>query len=133
MAVLCFGESLVALALRSLRLLSFSRATATAFLCGGSFPEDCPSKVNDWTISKITSFIERDSLLSLERFGMGVLYTLTIRDGKKGFRSVLEIFPEVLHLVERFPQGGHTNRTILSASEKGQAVDKAAELIGMSP
>jgi hypothetical protein len=83
-AVLFFGDSLAALALRSFRPLSFSRATAAAFFCGISFPEDCLSEVNDWTISKTTSLMERESLLLLERFGMGLLYTLTLRDGKKG-------------------------------------------------
>jgi hypothetical protein len=83
-AVLFFGDSLAALALRSLRLLSFSRATAATFFCGGSFPEDCPSEVNDWTIPKTTSFMERDSFPLLERFGMGLFYTLNIRDGKQG-------------------------------------------------
>jgi hypothetical protein len=36
-------------------------------------PRDCPAEVNDWTISKTTSFRERDSVLCLERFDMGVL------------------------------------------------------------
>ena len=83
-AVLFFGDSLAALALRSLRPLSFSRATAAAFSCGGSFPGDCPSKVNDWTISKTTLFMERGFSLLLERFGMELLYTLNIKDGKQG-------------------------------------------------
>ena len=67
---------MAALALRSLRPLSFSRATVAAFFCGDSFPEDCPFEVNDWTISNTTSFMERDSLLLLERFGMGILLSL---------------------------------------------------------
>jgi hypothetical protein len=88
-AVLFLGDSLAAFALRSLRPLSFSRATAAAFFCGGSCSEDYPSEVNDWTISKTTSFMERDSLLLLERFGMGVLYTLNIRDGKQSTISAI--------------------------------------------
>ena len=91
-AVLFLGDSLAALALRSFRPLSFSRATAAAFFCEGSCSEDCPSEVNDWTISKTTSFMERDSFPLLERLGMGVLYTLNIRDGKQSIMHAHECY-----------------------------------------
>jgi hypothetical protein len=47
LAVLCFGDSWAAFVLRSLRLLSFSRAPAAAVLCEGFFSEACPAEVND--------------------------------------------------------------------------------------
>ena len=90
-AVLFFGDSLAALALRSLRWLSFSRVTTATFFGGVFFPEDCLSEVNDWTISKTTSFMERDSFPLLERLGMGVLYPLNIRDGKQATLHVLTL------------------------------------------
>jgi hypothetical protein len=49
--------------------------------------------VNDWTISKARSFMERGSFRLLERFGMGLLYTLTLRDGKQGTLHVLPLTP----------------------------------------
>ena len=92
MAVLCLGDSLAALALRSFRPLSFSRAPAAAVLCEGAFAADCPAEVNDWTISKTTSFMERGSWFFLERFGMGVLLKVS-RQRRIPFRGSLAVTP----------------------------------------
>gem|GEM_PF-5833662 len=91
-AVLFFGDSLAAWALRAFRLPSFSRAAAAALVRGGAFLEGWLAEVNDRTISKATSFMERDSSL-LERFGMGVVYTPTISEGKLGTMTVLIFQP----------------------------------------
>ena len=37
--------------------------------------------------------MERDSFRLLERLGMGLLYTLTLRDGKQGTLNVLTLTP----------------------------------------